>query len=86
MATGTKKFMAYLECLCDIDTIHVFATLLFEFHLIYDFHAEIVQDYSAPNFLNNKFAVAGAEFFRSQDMLQVSERSFDSPAEAIDFL
>ena len=86
MATGTKKFMAYLECLCDIDAIHVFAALLFEFYLIYDFHTEIVQNHSAPNFLNDKFAVAGPEFFRAQDMLQVTERGLDSPAEPIDFL
>ena len=78
--------MACLECLRDIDAVHVFAALLFEHRLIHDFHAEVVQDHSAPDFLDDKFALAGPELLRSQGMLQVAEGGLDAPAEAIDFL
>ena len=86
VATGTEELMACLECLRDIDAVHVFAALLFEHRLIHDFHAEVVQDHSAPDFLDDKFALAGPELFCSQGMLQVAEGGLDAPAEAIDFL
>ena len=70
--------MACLECLRDIDAVHVFAALLFECHLIHDFHAEVVQDHSAPDFLDDKFALAGPELLRSQGMLQVAEGGLDA--------